>query len=110
MNNVIEHDIEIDCGADYQMDLEFRNDNDDLISMTGWTVEAQLRDFAQAAEAIDFTCTANSSGITLTLPHTKTSGIGYIRGNYDVFLTDPDNSCRSKLMQGTAVIVPEVTR
>ena len=109
-DKVPNYDITIRAGGDYAIDFSYERDDGGVISMSGWTVKAQLRDFPQEYYAYDFTCSADSSGIHLTMGHAVTSKISFSQGCYDVFITAPDQSVRDKLIKGMAEIIPEVSR
>ena len=75
--------------------------------MSGWYVDATLREFAESANGIDFICTADVEGVHIRLTPSQTKDIGYSLGEYDVLITDPDNNQRVKLIRGKAKIVPD---
>lgn len=103
--------ITIECGADFYMHFVVRNDEDALVDLTGATVSAQLREYAEAVDYFDFTATNNGAGgkVTLTMPFEDTAQIGYTSGVYDVFVTFPDSSVE-KYMMGDVTIDPNVTK
>lgn len=110
MNETIRFDITIDCGADYETDFQFTEDDENtLIDMTGWSVEAQLREFPESRDCLDFTCSADTDGFHISMSGTDTAQIGYTLGFYDVFITDPYGN-RTKLVKGRAFITPRTTR
>lgn len=110
MKKPITFDITIKAGSDYKVDFSYEEDDGTVISVVGWGVEAQLREFPEAFDKHDFVCTADADGFHLTMSHEETAKIGYTRGVYDVFITAPDNSVRDKLISGRAYIIPEVTK
>lgn len=110
MNKIPNYDITIKAGSDYAVDFAYEQDDGTPVSLAGWTAEAQLRDFPQMYYAHDFTCSADQDGIHLTMPHEETAEIRFDKGSYDVFIIPPDGSTRTKLIEGMAEILPEVTR
>ena len=109
MSEPIRYNITIFTRADYQIDFETTEDDDTPVSMEGWSAEAQLREFPEARDYIEFTAYADSTGFHMTMDKELTAKIPYTRGTYDLFIIDPDDT-RSKLAYGKAIIIPEVTR
>ncbi len=104
------YNITINAGEDYYLDFAYTDDNEVPVSMSGWTVESTLREFAQSYDGVDFYCKSDNKGVHLFLSHKQTGLIGYTHGKYDVFVTDPDNNIRVKLVSGEALIIPRSTR
>lgn len=104
-------DITIECGATFTMYFVVRDNNNSLVDLTGSTVEAQLREYAEANDYFEFTATHNGSGgrVTLTMPFEDTAAIPYTSGVYDVYITDQNND-REKYLIGDVNIVPAVTK
>ena len=109
MNEAVRFDITINPGADYAIDFQPIEDDETPISVSGWSADAQLREFPESMDHIDFTCTSDSTGFHLTLSKDETAKIPYTRGYYDVFITDPDNG-RTRLVHGRAIVRPRATR
>ena len=103
--------IMMECGADFTMSIIIRDDSDSLVDLTGYTVEAQLREFPEAEDYLQFTATHNNSGgkITITMAHEDTASIAYTSGVYDVYITDPYN-VREKVIEGNVTVAPAVTK
>lgn len=106
----LKYDLTINAGADYSIDFIYTDDDEVPVDVTGWTVEAQLRPFTEDSTHIDFVCTADTDGFHLALASGTTSEITYTSGVYDVFVTDPDDDYRTKLISGSANISLAVTR
>ena len=104
-------DIIIECGADFTMNSIVRDDTDALIDLTGATVTAHLREYAEASDYFAFTATHNGAGgkVTLSMNHENTAQIGYSRGVYDVFIVFPDETTEKYLM-GDVTVIPAVTK
>ena len=103
--------IQIDCGATFQMEIVLKDDGGSLIDLTGCIATSHLREFAESNEYMPFTCSQNGEGgtVTLTMSREDTAKIGYTRGVYDVFLSFP-NYVSEKILQGDVAIIPAVTR
>ena len=105
---VIQYDITINCGSDYAIDFETLEDDDSYINVESFSVESQLREFAESDDKISFTCTADGTGFHLSMPHDTTAKIPYTQGEYDVFIIKDGH--RTKFAEGRANIITEVTR
>ena len=103
--------IIIETNADFIMSITLRDDNGQIISLAGATVEAQLRQFAEASDSIPFSVTHNGAGgrIRMAMVHEQTAEIGYSQGVYDIVVTFADETT-AKVLEGDAIIVPGVTR
>jgi hypothetical protein len=110
MNEIILYNITICQGEDYQLDINIEDEEDGPVSMSGWLVEATMREYAESEKGIDFYTISNGSGIHLYLSHKQTADIGYNHGRYDVFVTTPDGADRVKLISGQAEIIQQSTR
>lgn len=84
-------------------------DGEVIFGSSNWNLTAQLREFPEAFDYFDFQFDLDSEGIHMRMPKEVTELITYIRGHYDVFITDSDGY-RTKLIMGTARILPQVTR
>ncbi len=104
MSEAIVFNITIDAGEDYILEIEYEDNDNNVIDMRGWYVEAQLREFAEDCEAIDFVGIAGVSGVQLQLSHEQTEMIGYSHGKWDVFIIDPDHNTRVQMARGDAYI------
>lgn len=102
--------LSIFTGEDYFIDLYYVDENEAVENMTGWTMEATLREYEEAKEGVDFYCTTDESGMHMYLNHKDTEDLSFTHGKYDVFITDPDGNIRTKLISGLAYISPRSTR
>ncbi len=80
-----------------------------IAGTTNWDLKGQLREFPEAFDYFDFEFSMDADGIHMMMAKEVTELITYIRGHYDVFITDADG-IRTKLIQGVARIIPQVTR
>lgn len=103
-------DIYVECGADVELNLTLYDGDRNPIDLTNATVIAQLREFPESKDALNFTCTHNGSGaeVQLKLSHEQTNHIGYSAGVYDVFVIYSDDTVE-KIMYGDAQIIHAVT-
>lgn len=104
------YNLTIFAGGNYTVDFSYVDNNGDTVGMTGWTVEATLREFNESSSGTDFLCTSDEHGVHLALSAMQTRSIGYSQGVYDVFVTSPDKGVRIKLVRGRADIIAEGAR
>lgn len=108
----IEHyNIEINCGEDFSLSFTLRDDNGQTIDLTGATVTARLKEFAESVSSIPFVTLHNSAGgkVTLIMNHETTEHIGYTYGMYEVFV-EYSNGEVNPVLYGDAKIVPAATK
>ena len=80
------YDIDLNCGEDFALTFTLRDDNGQVIDLTGATVDACLKEFSESVDYIPFVATHNSAGgkVTLVMNHETTEHVGYTYGVYDV--------------------------
>ena len=103
-------DMTIYAGADYHLDVVYSEDDIHPVDMSGWSVEATLRKFAEHNRGTEFRCSADANGIHLHMTADQTAAQDFIYGVYDVFVTDPDNNLRVKFIEGRAYVEKNVIR
>ena len=105
------YDITIKSGGDFSFSFYLYDESGALEDLTGKTLRAQLRSFAEDSKAFDFVCQHNNQGglVTLVMPHQITGQIRFRSGVYDVFQYNADGTqdCR---LSGNVTIIPAVTR
>ena len=106
-----ELDIFIKPGADFALSFTIEDDNDNAVDLTGATVAAQMRQFAEATDCFDFTVSHNGTGgrVKIGMPHEVTTKIPYSSGVWDVFITFPDGIVINPIY-GDVYIGASVTR
>jgi hypothetical protein len=107
----IKANLTIGQGTDYSTTVTITDDNDDIISLEGYTGAAQIRKYYTSSTAYDFgvIISANTGEVTLEMTSNVTSTIEAGRYVYDVYLTD-ENNRDSRIMEGIVTITPSVTR
>lgn len=88
------HNITLQRRADYSLLLQFKDSNDAVIDLTGYTAYAQAWDKARSTKYADFSVayTNRSNGqITISLTDTQTAGFIDVL-YYDVLLEDGSGS------------------
>ena len=97
-------------GDTWEADVDVWSVDGEIIEGTSnWNLDAQLREFPEAFDYFEFMFELDGDGIHMMMPRETTEMITYIRGCYDVFITNSDG-IRTKLIQGAARIIQQVTR
>lgn len=104
-------DLQIEQGATFAETYTSTNDDGSAVDWTGWTAEAQIRVLAapDAELLLDLTpyLTITGAAITLVIPATITADLTR-SGRWDLELSSGGTVTR--LLQGRALLVPEVTQ
>jgi len=105
------YNILIESGSDFALPFTWKDDNGEPYNLTNAIVTANLREYAEAYDYFEFTCTHNGTGgrITITLPHETTSQIPFTYGVYDVKVELPDGTIKYPL-SGDARIRAGITK
>lgn len=103
-------DIEIECGADYYLQVYLKDEFELPVDLTDATVTAHLREFPESRDHIPFNVThyGENGVINISMSHANTAKIGYTRGVYDVFVET--ESSRDRVLWGKVAIFPSVTK
>jgi len=105
--------LTIDQGSDFAIDLVVKDD-DVVKNLTGYLARAQMRTTKGASTvAATFTCTiidATNGALKMELTNAVSSAISAGKYYYDLELYTSGNAVVSRLMQGTVILTPEVTR
>ena len=103
--------LKIDQGSDFTTAINLTDDDGDILNLTGYTGEAQIRKYYTSTTAYDFTVDigANTGQVTLSLSANTTNNIPSGRYVYDVEITDL-NGTISRILEGIVTITPGVTR
>lgn len=99
------HDITIYQGATFELQLQYKDASGVPVNMSGYTVASKLYDRLGNTKFADFAVSYvnQASGIfKIRLEASGTSGITE-QGQYDVLVTEPDNSAYY-LVEGNAFV------
>ena len=104
-------DIEVECGAKFEMPFTMFDDSEEIIDLTGAEIEAQLRQNAESADYFQFTVIHNGIGghVVVSMPYELTAEISFTSGVYDIYVTFP-NEDRKLIMYGDVIVYPNVTK
>ena len=105
--------IVIESGATFESVFEFEEyTNETALNLTGNTVSAQLRKHYGSSTAVSFASTITSASggkISIELSPTQTSALKQGRYVYDVAIESTGGK-KTKLVEGSAIVRPGVTR
>ena len=104
-------DLIIYRGADFGISFTVKDETGTILDLTGCTVTSQLRKSAMDPNHIDFICTHNNSGglVLMNMPWSRTAGINFTHGVFDVIITDEDG-IREPALSGNVEIRMNVTK
>ena len=112
----VQYIVEIDQGADWFFNVTYENPAGTPVNITSYTAALQLRSLPESTTAV--LSLATGSGITITgasglvAVHATAAQTGAIIAGdyyYDLEITSPQNIV-TRLVQGQAVVNPQVTR
>jgi hypothetical protein len=108
--------FEVDQNATFSFIVEYKDENDNAIDLSGASAKMQVRD-TKGGSKLAVTLTSPSGGITLDGPNgkltvkmtpTQTSKIFYPKSSYDVMVVD-SNGNKIKLLEGFMTLNRSVT-
>lgn len=101
----------IDQGSTFSAELNLTDENGDVLSLSGYTANSQIRKWytsTNAAATFATSINVESGQITLTLTANQTGSLSAGRYVYDVELTV--GSEVSRIVEGIVTVTPQVTR
>jgi hypothetical protein len=109
------HNVIIDQGADWRVDVVYKDPSGVPINLSNYTAQLQLRtSYDAASAALNLT---SSSGITITantgrlaIHATSTQTNALVAGDYVYDLEINLSGFVTRLIQGRAIVRPQVTR
>lgn len=109
------YNVIIDQGANWQVNLSYKDSNGDPVNLTGYTAQLQLRTSYDAALASlnlstgsGITITANSGLIAINATASQTGAL--VAGDYVYDLEITLSGVVTRIIQGRATVRPQVTR
>jgi len=112
----VSYNVTIDQGATWYLNVEYDNPNGTPVNLTSYTAALQIRSLPESPTAV--LSLSTGSGITITgatglvaisATATQTRAIDEGTYFYDLEITSPAGVV-TRLVQGQAVVTPEVTR
>lgn len=109
--------LDIEKGATFDVTLTYKDENEVVINLTGYTARLQIRDTQDAASFIHEMTTANggivlggvAGTIQLIISDTDTTAFTETTGVYDLELISSGGAV-TRLVEGTVTFYEEVTR
>ncbi len=102
--------ISIDQGETYSIDINITDQYDDLIDLTGYTANSQIRKHYLSESYVSFTTSvANNGVVTLSLTANQTANITAGRYYYDLLIS-ADDGHKTRVIEGICTVKAGVTR
>jgi len=107
----IKANLFIDQGTDYSTSINLVDGDDNVVTLSGYTSNAQMRKTYSSSNAVSFSTTLQSANgvVVLSLTATQTANIVAGRYVYDVYLTSSSNVV-SRIIEGIVTVTPRVTK
>ena len=106
----IKANLIIDQGTDYSTSINLTDADGNVISLSGYTANSQIRKSYSSSNAVTFSTSLDVSNgvITLSLSDSQTANLVAGRYVYDVIVTSGNTT--SRIVEGIVTITPRVTR
>jgi hypothetical protein len=103
--------LEIEAGATFSLEFEYKNEDGTLFDFTGWTAKAQIRQTPSSSSFLEVTTAINAatSVITISLTATQTSTLTFPDYVWAMELSKADGTV-IRLVEGAVRVSPEVVR
>lgn len=103
--------IVIDQGTDFETTIEVRDDDENIVDLTGYTGAAQMRKHYTSSAQTAFTVTISPvlGEVKLSMSANTTTNITPGRYVYDCEVTSSSNVV-TRLIEGIVTVSPQVTR
>lgn len=100
----------IDQGTTYEVTLDLTDENGDVLALTGYTANSQLRKWYTSTNSTSFSTSINAEAgtITLSLTANQTANLTAGRYVYDVEVTS--SGVISRIIEGIITVTPNVTK
>ena len=107
----IKANLIIDQGTDYSTSINLTDDDGNVVNLSGYTANGQIRKTYSSSNAVTFGITLESTSglVILALTDAQTANMTAGRYVYDVFVTDTLN-VTSRIVEGIVTVTPRVTR
>ena len=106
-------EITIEQGANLTSTVTVSDTQGDSVNLTTYSASAQLRKsyYSTSANTLTATITGNANGqITLSMTAANTAALTPGRYVYDLVITNSVDNSVTRVVEGTAVVLPSVTR
>lgn len=106
-------ELTIEQGANLTSVVTVNDVQGDAVNLTTYSASSQLRKsyYSSSANTLTATVTGNSNGeITLTMTAANTALLTPGRYVYDLVITNSTDNSKTRVIEGTAIVLPSVTR
>ncbi len=106
-------EITIEQGANLTSTVTVNDTQGDSVNLSTYSASAQLRKsyYSSSANTLTATITGNANGqITLSMTAANTSNLTPGRYVYDLIIRNSTDNSVTRVVEGTAVVLPSVTR
>lgn len=106
-------ELTIEQGANLTSIVTVNDAQGDAVNLTSYTASSQLRKsyYSSSANTLTATVTGNSNGqITLSMTAVNTALLTPGRYVYDLVITNSTDNSKTRVIEGTAIVLPSVTR
>lgn len=106
-------EISIEQGANLTSVVTVNDAQGDAVNLTTYSASSQLRKsyYSSSANTLTATVTGNANGqITLTMTAANTALLTPGRYVYDLVITNSVDNSKTRVIEGTAIVLPSVTR
>jgi hypothetical protein len=106
-------EITIEQGANLTSTVTVNDTQGDSVNLSTYSASAQLRKsyYSSSANTLTATITGNANGqITLSMTAANTSNLTPGRYVYDLIIRNSVDNSVTRVVEGTAVVLPSVTR
>lgn len=106
-------EITIEQGANLTSVVTVNDAQGDAVNLTTYSASSQLRKsyYSSSANTLTATVTGNANGqITLSMTAANTALLTPGRYVYDLVITNSTDNSKTRVIEGTAIVLPSVTR
>ena len=106
-------EITIEQGANLTSTITVNDTQGDAVNLTTYSASSQLRKsyYSSSANTITATITGNANGqITLSMTAANTAALTPGRYVFDLVITNSVDNSVTRVIEGTAIVLPSVTR
>jgi hypothetical protein len=106
-------ELTIEQGANLTSTITVSDSQGDAVNLTTYSASAQLRKsyYSSSANTLTATITGNANGqITMSMTASNTAALTPGRYVYDLIITNSTDNSKTRVVEGTAIVLPSVTR
>lgn len=106
-------ELTIEQGANLTSIVTVNDAQGDAVNLTTYSASSQLRKsyYSSSANTLTATVTGNANGqITLSMTASNTALLSPGRYVYDLVITNSTDNSKTRVIEGTAIVLPSVTR